>query len=127
MAERIMDPNNIRADHLERYNFAVKKIKELVPKPNDILDIGCGIGYGSYILHNMLNCGVDCIDKSPIAHGVFLESFSKKAPRMMSIILFLNDDYEGGGLRFRKNQSDEGWLAKPKANRKEEEDEQESE
>ena len=86
MAERIMDPNNIRADHLERYNFAVKKIKKLVPKPNDILDIGCGIGYGSYILHNMLNCGVDCIDKSPIAHGVFLESFSKKAPRINYIV-----------------------------------------
>ena len=47
MVERIMDPNNIRADHLERYNFAVKKIKELVSKPSDILDIGCGIGYGS--------------------------------------------------------------------------------
>ena len=42
---------------------------------------------------------------------------SKKAPRMMSIILFINDDYEGGGLRFRKNQSDEGWIAEPKANR----------
>ena len=58
MAERIMDPNNIRADHLERYNFACTKIKKLVPTPNDILDIGCGIGYGSFIMHNVLNCGI---------------------------------------------------------------------
>ena len=35
-----MDPTNIRADHLERYNFAVKKLKEL--KPETILDVGCG-------------------------------------------------------------------------------------
>ena len=82
MVERIMDPNNIRADHLERYNFAVKKIKELVSKPADILDIGCGIGYGSYILHNMLNCGVDCIDKSTEAHAIYQKSYADKAPRI---------------------------------------------
>ena len=35
----------------------------------------------------------------------------------MSIILFINDDYKGGGLRFRKNQDDEGWVVTPKANR----------
>ena len=41
----------------------------------------------------------------------------KRAPRNMSIILFINDDYKGGGLRFRKNQDDEGWVVTPKANR----------
>ena len=86
MAERIMDPKNIRPDHLERYNFACKKIKEVIAKPSDILDIGCGIGYGSFIMHNMLNCGVDCIDKSPVAHGVYLEAFSDKAPRINYIV-----------------------------------------
>ena len=86
MAERIMDPNNIRADHLERYNFACKKIKETIHKPSDVLDIGCGIGYGSFIMHNMLSCGVDCIDKSPVAHGVYLEAFAKKAPRVNYIV-----------------------------------------
>ena len=86
MVERIMDPNNIRADHLERYNFAVKKIKELVSKPSDILDIGCGIGYGSYILHNMLNCGVDCIDKSTEAHDVFEEAFSRDVGKVNYIV-----------------------------------------
>ena len=86
MAERIMDPNNIRPDHLERYNFACKKIKEAIPKPSDVLDIGCGIGYGSFIMHNMLSCGVDCIDKSPVAHGVYLEAFSDKAPRINYIV-----------------------------------------
>ncbi len=86
MVERIMDPKNIRPDHLERYNFACKKIKEVIAKPSDILDIGCGIGYGSFIMHNMLNCGVDCIDKSPVAHGVYLEAFSDKAPRINYIV-----------------------------------------
>ena len=86
MAERIMDPNNIRPDHLERYNFACKKIKETISKPSDVLDIGCGIGYGSFIMHNMLNCGIDCIDKSPVAHGVYLEAFAKKAPRVNYIV-----------------------------------------
>ena len=86
MAERIMDPNNIRPDHLERYNFACKKIKETIPEPSDVLDIGCGIGYGSFIMHNMLNCGIDCIDKSPVAHGVYLEAFAKKAPRVNYIV-----------------------------------------
>ena len=86
MVERIMDPNNIRPDHLERYNFAVKKIKEVIPKPNDVLDIGCGIGYGSFIMHNMLDCGIDCIDKSPVAHGVYLETFAEKAPRVNYIV-----------------------------------------
>ena len=86
MAERIMDPNNIRPDHLERYNFACKKIKETISKPSDVLDIGCGIGYGSFIMHNMLSCGVDCIDKSPVAHGVYLEAFAKKAPRVNYIV-----------------------------------------
>ena len=84
MAERIMDPDNIRADHLERYNFACKKLQEI---PNSaILDIGCGIGYGSVIMHNMLNCSVDCIDKSPVAHGIYLEAFADKAPRVNYIV-----------------------------------------
>ena len=86
MAERIMDPNNIRPDHLERYNFACKKIKETISKPSDVLDIGCGIGYGSFIMHNILNCGIDCIDKSPVAHGVYLEAFAKKATRINYIV-----------------------------------------
>ena len=78
MVERIMDPNNIRPDHLERYNFACKKIKEVIPKPNDVLDIGCGIGCGSFIMHNILDCGIDCIDKSPVAHEYILKLSQRK-------------------------------------------------
>ena len=85
MAERIMDPTNIRTDHLERYNFACKKLEELTD-PDHILDIGCGIGYGSVILHNILSCNVDCIDKSTDAYDIFREAFQFDAPRVNYIV-----------------------------------------
>ena len=85
MVERIMDPNNIRADHLERYNFACKKLEELT-EPDHVLDIGCGIGYGSVIMQNMMSSWVDCIDKSKEAHEVFLKSYDNKAPRVNYIL-----------------------------------------
>jgi SAM-dependent methyltransferase len=81
MVERIMDPNNIRADHLERYNFACKKLEELT-EPDHVLDVGCGIGYGSVIMHNIMSSWVDCIDKSEEAYEVFFMNFSHKAPRV---------------------------------------------
>ena len=84
MVERIMDPNNIRADHLERYDFAVKKLKEL--KPETILDVGCGIGYGSVIMHNLLCASIDCIDKSTEAHDVFEEAFSRDVGKVNYIV-----------------------------------------
>jgi SAM-dependent methyltransferase len=85
MVERIMDPNNIRPDHLERYNFACKKLEELT-EPDHVLDIGCGIGYGSVIMQNMMSSWVDCIDKSKEAHEVFLKSYDGKAPRVNYIL-----------------------------------------
>ena len=84
MVERIMDPTNIRADHLERYNFAVKTLKE--HKPETILDVGCGIGYGSVIMHNLLCSSVDCIDKSTEAHDVFEEAFSRDVGKVNYIV-----------------------------------------
>ena len=84
MVERIMDPKNIRADHLERYNFAVKRLKDL--KPENILDIGCGIGYGSLIMHNLLCASIDCIDKSVEAHDVFEEAFSRDVGKVNYIV-----------------------------------------
>ena len=85
MAERIMDPNNIRPDHLERYNFACKKLEELT-EPDHVLDVGCGIGYGSVIMHNIMSSWVDCIDKSEEAYEVFLKSYDDKAPRVNYIL-----------------------------------------
>jgi len=85
MVERIMDPNNIGADHLERYNFACKKLKELTT-PNNILDIGCGIGYGSVIMHNVMSSQIDCLDKSKEAHNVFEESFSHTKEKVNYIV-----------------------------------------
>ena len=37
----------IRRDHTERYRFAASKI----PKGSKVLDLACGCGYGSWILH----------------------------------------------------------------------------
>lgn len=54
--ERQMVPSfeMVRADHQNRYFFAKDRIsKEAISKPN-ILDIACGIGYGSYILASNL-------------------------------------------------------------------------
>ena len=85
MVERIMDPNNIRPDHLERYNFACKKLEELT-EPDHVLDVGCGIGYGSVIMHNIMSSWVDCIDKSEEAYEVFLKSYDDKAPRVNYIL-----------------------------------------
>lgn len=85
MVERIMDPNNIRPDHLERYNFACKKLEKLT-EPDHVLDIGCGIGYGSVIMHNIMSSWVDSIDKSQEAYQVFLTNFSRKAPRVNYIL-----------------------------------------
>lgn len=37
----------IRRDHTERYRFAAERI----PKGSKVLDLACGCGYGSWILH----------------------------------------------------------------------------
>lgn len=46
--------------HLERYEFAVQKLRDA----NSILDIACGVGYGSRLLKDLLPAaivtGVDC-------------------------------------------------------------------
>jgi 2-polyprenyl-3-methyl-5-hydroxy-6-metoxy-1,4-benzoquinol methylase len=60
MAEERLDPwaddiNKVeRILHLQRYEYAMKEVKEMV------LDIGCGLGYGSKMLHAASNLVVAC-------------------------------------------------------------------
>ena len=41
----------------------------------------------------------------------------KKTPRNLSIIFYVNDDYEGGQIAFKHSQDEEPHLIKPKSNR----------
>lgn len=52
--------DNIRKDHLNRYTFAADILKKT--SPQTVLDLACGIGYGSSILHQALNVKVTGID-----------------------------------------------------------------
>jgi 2-polyprenyl-3-methyl-5-hydroxy-6-metoxy-1,4-benzoquinol methylase len=64
-----IDINNVRADHLNRYNFATEILK--AAQPRSILDLACGIGYGSQILATKTNAqvlGVD-IDQGAIDYA----------------------------------------------------------
>ena len=72
--ERQMAKNikEIRKDHLYRYQYA----KQYLKKHNMtkcILDAGCGIGYGSYVLADEV-IEVDCIERSSEARDIFLEN-----------------------------------------------------
>ncbi|MER2492189.1 methyltransferase domain-containing protein [Catenovulum sediminis] len=60
--ERQVSPTieNIRHDHLNRYYFASEYIKQY--KPNHILDLACGIGYGAKLLAEVTNAKVTGID-----------------------------------------------------------------
>ena len=63
------DLRGIRDDHKNRYDFACQVLDQY--KPNNILDLACGIGYGSRILADKLHClvtGVD-IDKGAIEYA----------------------------------------------------------
>ena len=42
--------DGIRDDHVARYHFAAKTIPTLWDEPGRVIDIGCGCGYGSFIL-----------------------------------------------------------------------------
>jgi len=63
------DYKNIREDHKNRYQFACEKLAEL--KPANILDLACGIGYGTLMLAKATKAkvtGVD-IDQSAIKYA----------------------------------------------------------
>lgn len=63
------DVHNIRADHLNRYRFAASQLANMAPRK--ILDLACGIGYGSHMLAEKLGCvvvGVD-VDEGAIAYA----------------------------------------------------------
>lgn len=47
MAETL---DRIRDDHVARYRFAARIINDAVPRGATVADVGCGFGYGSFIL-----------------------------------------------------------------------------
>jgi len=60
---------NIRSDHVARYNFAAQQLKAL--RGARVLDLACGVGYGSQILETVSGAvvtGVD-IDKGAIEYA----------------------------------------------------------
>ena len=59
------DLRNIRQDHLNRYRFAAECLRAVMPQR--VLDLACGIGYGSQLLANQLNCQVTSVDIEPEA------------------------------------------------------------
>jgi len=62
--------DQIRPDHLNRYEFACQQIGKLT-RQNKILDLACGIGYGTLLLANKTKArltGVD-IEQAAIAHA----------------------------------------------------------
>jgi predicted SAM-dependent methyltransferase len=54
------DLKGIREDHKNRYDFACAVLAEY--KPSTILDLACGIGYGSKMLADKLQCFVTGVD-----------------------------------------------------------------
>jgi 2-polyprenyl-3-methyl-5-hydroxy-6-metoxy-1,4-benzoquinol methylase len=60
--ERQISPElkGIREDHRNRYAFAAKILAER--RPNNILDLACGIGYGSKMLADKISCPVTAVD-----------------------------------------------------------------
>lgn len=60
---------DVRADHLNRYNFAVKQLKN--KGELSILDLACGVGYGSHLLADALEAHVTAadVDSAAIEHA----------------------------------------------------------
>jgi len=50
-------PKRIEEDHIERYNFASRYVEN-----RNVLDIACGVGYGSFILSHANARLVDGVD-----------------------------------------------------------------
>ncbi|GAC15208.1 tocopherol O-methyltransferase [Aliiglaciecola lipolytica E3] len=62
VGERQISTNydNIRLDHKNRYQFACDQLQE--ESPNTVLDLACGIGYGTLMLANATNAKVTGVD-----------------------------------------------------------------
>jgi 2-polyprenyl-3-methyl-5-hydroxy-6-metoxy-1,4-benzoquinol methylase len=77
MAERQVGKtlNDIRVDHKERYNFAIRKLQEN-NRTGRVLDAGCGIGYGSYMMSDYVN-HIHAVELSQEAYKNYKISFQK--------------------------------------------------
>ncbi|MGB7533072.1 MAG: radical SAM protein [Halobacteriota archaeon] len=75
---------NIRADHLNRYELVVKYINHFFANPDELfgLDIFSGVGYGTFLLNQKLGCVMIGIEGSKDA-----VNFAKKHYDNSSILL----------------------------------------
>lgn len=70
------DYKNIREDHKNRYKFACEQLTER--KPSTILDLACGIGYGSLMLTKATEATVTGVDIDPSAIDYAKQYFSNQ-------------------------------------------------
>lgn len=77
MAERQsgLTLNDIRADHKERYNFAIKQFLDC-NLTGRVLDAGCGVGYGSYMMSEYIN-HIHSVELSQEAYTNYKQFFYK--------------------------------------------------
>lgn len=77
MAERQtgLTLSDIRADHRERYNFAIQTLIEN-KRTGRVLDAGCGVGYGSYMMSDYVD-HIHSIELSQDAYLDYKRSFQK--------------------------------------------------
>lgn len=75
--ERQVAPSldGIRPDHVARYRWAARYLNE-TGQNRRVLDLGCGVGYGAYILATEAKCEVVAVDASSQAIGYALEHYS---------------------------------------------------
>lgn len=83
--------------HIERYQIALREIKHYFSNCNSILDIGCGIGYGSYILSE-LESNITSYDISEEAIN-FAKTYYNKDNVNYSVVdcsnvSFIKDNYD---------------------------------
>ena len=82
--------------HLDRYGYAFNEILwRFGHNQTNVADIGCGIGYGSYILSN-LNCNIDAYDISKEAI-----EFAKQHYQKQNINYYIQDCLD---IDFLKNK-----------------------
>ncbi|GAB5403892.1 MAG: hypothetical protein Aurels2KO_21230 [Aureliella sp.] len=77
MSERQMATclDEVRADHLQRYEFAIAELKKR-GRTGHVIDAGCGIGYGSSMLADVVN-SVSSVEISEEAYSVYQQHWQR--------------------------------------------------
>lgn len=67
--------DKIAKDHRLRYEFALKVLMEAGIK-GDILDVGCGVGYGSYMLAPFFHT-IHAVERSQEAFDIYKQAYTR--------------------------------------------------